>query len=128
IAGQGLASLAMPFRVDLREEPLCSAGLFAVTGPTGAGKSTILDAMCLALYGTFPRIHEAEATTARFIDSSGVELHAVDPRAILSRGAGVGWAEVDFIGIDGAHYRAHWSVRRARDNPAARPQTPDHVV
>ena len=30
--------------------------LFVVTGPTGAGKSTILDAMVLALYGAIPRM------------------------------------------------------------------------
>jgi exonuclease SbcC len=32
------------------------AGLFAITGQTGAGKSTILDALCLALYGKIPRL------------------------------------------------------------------------
>src|SRR5215469_12243514 len=28
---------------------------FALTGPTGAGKSTVVDALCFALYGTVPR-------------------------------------------------------------------------
>src|SRR5262249_26011956 len=128
IAGQGLASLAAPFRIDLRAEPLASAGLFAVTGPTGAGKSTILDAMCLALYGTFPRIHDAEATTAHFLDPGGNELRADDPRTILSRGAGIGWAEVHFIGIDGAHYRARWTVRRAREQSTTRLQNSEHTI
>jgi exonuclease SbcC len=126
IAGEGLASLAAPFRIDLRAEPLVSAGLFAITGPTGGGKSTILDTMCLALYGTFPRI-EAEATTAHFLDPSGSELRANDPRTILSRGAGIGWAEVHFIGIDGAHYRARWTVRRAREQSTTRLQNSEHT-
>ena len=33
--------------IDFTQEPLRSAGLFAITGDTGAGKSTILDAVCL---------------------------------------------------------------------------------
>ena len=31
------------------------ADFFALVGPTGSGKSTVLDAMCFALYGTVPR-------------------------------------------------------------------------
>ena len=38
--------------VDL--DPLNDAGLFLLDGPTGAGKSTVLSAVCFALYGSIP--------------------------------------------------------------------------
>jgi exonuclease SbcC len=113
IRGENLASLADRFEIDFEREPLRSAGLFAITGETGAGKSTILDALCLALYDSFPRVDSAGAD-AGALDSSGQTLAANDPRSILRRGAAKGFAEVDFVGRDGLRYRARCDLLRAR--------------
>jgi exonuclease SbcC len=40
--------------VDVDVDALADAGLFLLTGPTGAGKSSVLDAVCFALYGAVP--------------------------------------------------------------------------
>lgn len=111
---KNLASLEGATTIDFTQEPLCSAGIFAITGPTGSGKSTILDAICLALYAETPRYRNAESR----IDIKDVQDSTIkqnDVRAILRDGMADGYAEVDFVGIDGQHYRANWSVRRARN-------------
>lgn len=115
IAGEGLASLVQPFSIDLTAEPLKGAGLFAITGPTGAGKSTILDAVCLAIYGQYPRA--GYAGPEKIADVQEEELAAGDERSILSKGVASGCAEAEFVGLDGQHYLARWQVRRARDRP-----------
>jgi len=120
IRGQNLASLARPFELDLTVEPLAGSGLFAITGETGSGKSTILDALCLALYGQYPRV--AVGRLEYVPDPSGKELSISDGRAILRRGAAAGFAEVDFMGHDGVGYRARWEVARARGKANGRLQ------
>jgi DNA repair protein SbcC/Rad50 len=46
----GFASFREPTRVDFAD-----ADFFALVGPTGSGKSTVIDAMTFALYGSVPR-------------------------------------------------------------------------
>lgn len=110
---KNLASLAGPFELDFTAEPLASAGLFAITGPTGAGKSTLLDALCLALFGAIPRLNNVGQSKVPEIDG---DISTNDPRTLLRRGTGSGYAEVDFVGIDKRRYRARWETNRARDN------------
>ena len=117
---KNLASLAGPFELDFTAEPLASAGLFAITGPTGAGKSTLLDALCLALFGAVPRLNNT-GRDAKVPDLDG-EIATGDPRTLLRRGTGEGYAEVDFIGIDGRRYRARWEANRAREKATGKLQ------
>lgn len=123
IRGENLASLAGPFELDLEAEPLNGGGLFAVTGPTGAGKSTLLDALCLALYDRTPRLGGRGGTPIGYRHPRDADdLRSHDPRGLLRRGAGEGFAEVDFVGRGGRRYRATWRVRRARGRPDGRLQ------
>ncbi|MET1068895.1 MAG: AAA family ATPase [Pseudomonas prosekii] len=117
---KNLASLAGPFEIDFTAEPLASAGLFAITGPTGAGKSTLLDALCLALFGAVPRLNNT-GRDAKVPDADG-EIGTGDPRTLLRRGTGEGYAEVDFVGIDGRRYRARWEANRAREKAGGKLQ------
>jgi ATPase involved in DNA repair len=111
---KNLASLEGVTAIDFTEEPLCSAGIFAITGPTGSGKSTLLDALCLAMYAKTPRYAQARETGVEVTDVQGNTIGQGDVRGILRDGTADGFAEVDFVGIDGQRYRATWSVRRAR--------------
>jgi exonuclease SbcC len=110
---KNLASLAGPHEIDFTAEPLASTGLFAITGPTGSGKSTLLDALSLGLFGEVPRLSNVRKE-AKVPDGEG-EIATGDPRTLLRRGSGAGYAEVDFLGIDGHRYRARWEANRARD-------------
>ncbi|TYZ07582.1 AAA family ATPase [Hymenobacter lutimineralis] len=100
-----LNSLRGEHTVDFSQSPLVDAGLFAITGPTGAGKTTILDAITLALYGQVPR-HE----------STG-------PEQVMSHGTGESWAEVEFE-VNGREYRSKWGQYRARKRPEGKLQDP----
>lgn len=112
IRGKNLASLEGDFEIDFTEEPLKSAGIFAITGSTGAGKSTLLDALCLALFDQTPRTNAGENVFIQ--DVKDKTINQKDSRTILRRGTGEGYAEVDFLSLSGEKYRATWMVKRAR--------------
>ncbi|MCL1939451.1 MAG: AAA family ATPase [Desulfovibrionaceae bacterium] len=108
---KNLNSLAGEWAIDLTHPAFAADGIFAITGPTGAGKTTILDAMCLALYGRTPRLSK--------ITKSGNE--------IMSRQTGECFAEVTFETQEG-RFRCHWSQRRARKQPDGELQVPKHEI
>ncbi|WP_213997638.1 exonuclease subunit SbcC [Arsukibacterium sp.] len=93
---QNLNSLRGDWTIDFRLPPFDSASLFAIVGPTGAGKTTILDAICLALYHQTPRIKTSPTSNE-----------------LMSRHSSECLAEVEFE-VAGQGYRAFWSQRRAR--------------
>ena len=106
-----LNSLLGEWQIDLTDPAFGNDGIFAITGPTGAGKSTILDAICLALYGRTPRLNK--------ITKSSNE--------IMSRHSGECFAEITFETPAG-QFRCHWSQHRARKKPDGDLQSPKHEI
>ena len=105
-----LNALTGTWEIDL-DHPAYSDNIYALTGPTGAGKTTILDAISLALYGRTPRL-------AR-IGKTGNE--------IMSRHSGTCHAEITFSTRTG-RYRSHWSQHRARRKAGGELQNPKHEL
>ena len=96
-----LNSLKGTFFIDFSAAPFESAGLFAVTGPTGAGKSTVFDALSLGLYGETPRLKKNRRSGGEGIFE------------IVSRHTAEAWAEVEFR-VPAGRYRSRWETHRAR--------------
>lgn len=113
VRGENLASLAGSFDIDFCREPLLHVGLIAVTGPTGAGKSTVLDAICLSLFNASPRLARHHNKVKVADDAENETIGIGDTRGILRRGSASCFAETVFRAVDGKSYRARWEVHRA---------------
>lgn len=98
---KNLNSLKGEVALSFEQAPLKGCGLFLITGSTGAGKSTILDAITLALFGKVPRYENTKMNRAE--------------EQILTHGCSDCYAEVEFES-GGRAYRAKWSLAKTRND------------
>ena len=108
---KNLNSLKGEWHIDFADTAFTNEGIFAITGQTGAGKTTILDAICLALYGETPRINS--------ISKSSNE--------VMTRQTAECFAEV-VIDLNGDQYRCRWGQRRAYNKADGNLQDATHEI
>lgn len=101
IAFKNINSLKGEHTIDFTGEQFNYNPLFAITGPTGSGKTTILDVISLALFCQVPRIGRI---SKRDIEDKG---------AILTKNQTEAYAEVRYECSRG-RYISHWSISTAR--------------
>ena len=107
--------------IDFTASPLKESDVFLITGKTGAGKTTILDAICLALYRTTPRLEQCENTK---VENNSDNLTLDDPRQLMRRNTGEAYVILTFEGIDGHDYKAEWHVQRGLKKKASSSLSP----
>ena len=97
--------------IDFEAQPLANSEVFLITGKTGSGKSTILDAICLALFADTPRL---DGTKMQGDTKDGnTDITTKDPRQLMRRNTGEAFVSLTFTGSNGIHYEATWSIARA---------------
>ncbi len=107
-------------KIDFDGAPLAQSEVFLITGNTGSGKSTILDAICLALFNDTPRMHhtEMEGNTRDGDNQVGIK----DTRQMLRKNTAEGNITLTFEGNNGCPYTASWTVYRAYKKVSGRLQ------
>lgn len=100
---RNINSLKGTHQIDFTAAPFTVSSLFAITGPTGSGKSTILDVISLALFNQVPRLGKI---TKNEILSKG---------AILTRNQKEAFAKITYESQYGI-YTSQWSISTNRND------------
>ena len=115
--------------IDFNETPLADERLFLITGETGSGKTTIIDCLCLALYGDTPRLKTAKGSDYTNNRQENEEtLRTNDVRQLLRRGAVSADVKLTFDDNDGTPYVATWHIHRSRNKANGAIQKPERAI
>jgi exonuclease SbcC len=95
---KNINSLLGEWQIDFTQPQFTDNGLFAITGKTGSGKSSILDAISLALYGKTPR----------------VEITGQN-NPVMTRGTSDCSSEIQFE-VGGEKWKSSWKQELNRNN------------
>ncbi len=98
---RNINSLKDTHQVNFTEPPFITGSLFAITGPTGSGKSTILDVISLALFNQVPRLGKIS------------KKEILEKGAILTRNQKEAFARVTYECKSGV-YTSEWNISTAR--------------
>ncbi len=101
---ENINSLKGRHEIDFSKPPFTVSSLFAITGPTGSGKSTILDVIALALFNRIPRMPGNSTISKGDIEKFG---------AVLTRNQKEAFAKITFETNTG-NYTSKWSISTAR--------------
>ena len=122
-----IASLAEA-EIDFQNSTIGEASIFLISGGTGAGKSTILDAICLALYAQTPRMMSSSREELAFFNEQKGKFYTNDNAQLLRRGTGEGFVRLIFEGNDGYDYEAIWAVQRDHKKAHKKLQKPTRIL
>ena len=110
-------SLAGEWNIRFDDPAFLRNHLFAISGPTGSGKTSVLDAISLALYGKTPR--QENVADKRNMN--------VGPELVMTTGTGEAFSEVIFESA-GARYKAIWKVHRSHNRADGAMQSPERKI
>lgn len=112
--------------IDFEAQPLVDSDVFLITGKTGSGKSTILDAICLALYNNTPRLKELKMDgKTKDVD---VDVTLKNTCQLLRRNTGDSFVKLTFTGSNDVHYEVEWEWHRADHKPSGNLQKKQWIL